>query len=58
MRRGGWVGSIHDAIGPRLARLLGELVLSDIVKFHSEKPRSDPLQKVRSVFGKDKPFIC
>ena len=40
--RGGWVGSIHDAIGPRLADTTVKLEIPEFVKFLNEKTRSDP----------------
>ena len=50
---GGWVGSIYDAIGPRLADLLEKLVVI-LVKIFLLKKRQDltPIKKFRSVFEK------
>ena len=33
---GWWVGSIHDAIGPRLANTLRQLALSELVRYYPQ----------------------
>ena len=50
MWRGGWVGSIHNAIGPRLANTTVKLEIPEFVKFFNEKTISGPCRKVTSVF--------
>ena len=47
---GGWVGSIHDAIGPRLATPTGKLDILEHTIFPKEKIIFDPRRKITRVF--------